>query len=1232
MTVAVGLMSLAAGPVASAQQYLFNRVNFATGNTPTAVVATDLNGDGIPDIAAANKNDGTVSVLIARNNANFKAQVTYPAGSEPVAIAAGDFNGDKKTDLVIVNLGSNTVSVLLGNGDGTFQTQITTATGNQPDGIVVGDFNGDGILDVAVSNSADNTVSILLGNGTGGFTLKQTVTVGHGPAGLAAGDVNGDGTLDLAVANTTDNTVSVLTGKGDGTFTLKGSAAVTGGPTSVAISDFNGDGKLDLAVANNGINSQGSPSNSVSILLGNGDGSFQNRVDYATGMAPLCVTAADFNADGKPDLAVTANGQNTISILAGNGDGSFQPAQQYGTDAAPAGLALADFNGDGRLDLVAVNSGTNTVSILLGNGDLTFEVRKNAATAMEPTAVATGDFNGDGKLDMAVVDTNCSNPPCPSGMVSVLLGNGDGTFGAPTTYNVGTFPLGIVAADMNNDHILDLVVVNQFNNTISVLLGKGDGTFGTPLPTTTGNTPSSLVVGDFNKDGFLDVATANNNDNTVSVLLGNGTGGFPTRTDYATGLYPFGITAADLNGDGSLDLAVANQSGTVSVLLNSGTGTFTTHTEYTTGFDSVAVSAKDFNKDNHIDLAVANAGAGTISVLLNNGDGTFKPQVSYDTDGVPVSLITQDINRDGKPDLTVAQSTGSASVLLGNGDGTFQAHLDYAAGTLPAGVTAADFTGSGANDLAVTNAGDNTVSVLLNTAAVAISPTALNFGSQASGVTSQPINVTLTNPTGQPLTISTITASAPYAATNTCGTSLGADANCTISVTFTPASPGTMAGTLTLTDGAPTSPQVVSLTGLGTGSGPAVELSSTSINFGDEPVGKTSSPQTVTVTNSGTSTLTISNVAASGDFAQTSTCITSLAPNATCTITVTFTPTVEGARSGAVTLTDNAADSPQTIGLSGFGTGSTPSATLSPTSLTFALQVVGTKSPAQPVTLTNGGNAALSITSIATSGDFGQTNNCGTSLAAGANCTINVTFTPTGFNGRTGTLTVTDSAANSPQTASLRGTGTFVELSATIVNFGTHLIGTTTPPKTITLTNVNTSALTITSIALSGTNAGDFKESNTCGSSVPAGGSCTISVTFKATVPNNESAQVAITDNGGGSPQIVQLIGGGTYLNIVPTTLNFGSQQVGTTSAVMTVKLTDTESTPVQINSITITGAMSGDFKQTNNCPASLFTGANCTINVTFTPTAKGSRKASISIADTAGSSPQAVSLSGTGT
>ncbi len=207
------------------------------------------------------------------------------------------------------------------------------------------------------------------------------------------------------------------------------------------------------------------------------------------------------------------------------------------------------------------------------------------------------------------------------------------------------------------------------------------------------------------------------------------------------------------------------------------------------------------------------------------------------------------------------------------------------------------------------------------------------------------------------------------------------------------------------------------------GAAPTASLSPTSLTFATQNVGTTSAAQTITLTNGGTAALAITSIAASGDYAQTNTCGTSLAASANCSISVTFTPTAAGTRTGTVTVTDNAAGSPQTANLTGTGAAVGPSAALSPTSLTFASQTVGTTSAAQAITLSNGGTAALTITSIAATGDYAQTNNCGTSLAAGANCSISVTFTPTTTGARTGTITVTDNATSSPQSAGLTGTG-----------------------------------------------------------------------------------------------------------------------------------------------------------------------------------------------------------------
>src|SRR5258706_541444 len=207
------------------------------------------------------------------------------------------------------------------------------------------------------------------------------------------------------------------------------------------------------------------------------------------------------------------------------------------------------------------------------------------------------------------------------------------------------------------------------------------------------------------------------------------------------------------------------------------------------------------------------------------------------------------------------------------------------------------------------------------------------------------------------------------------------------------------------------------------GAAPTASLSPTSLTFASQNVGSTSAAQTITLSNGGTASLAITSITASGDYAQTNTCGSSLAASANCIISVTFTPTAAGTRTGTVTVTDNAAGSPQTASLTGTGTTVGPSAALSPTSLTFASQTVGTTSAAQAITLSNGGTAALTITSIAAGGDYAQTNNCGTSLAAGANCSISVTFTPTTTGTRTGAITVTDNATSSPQSASLTGTG-----------------------------------------------------------------------------------------------------------------------------------------------------------------------------------------------------------------
>ena len=304
------------------------------------------------------------------------------------------------------------------------------------------------------------------------------------------------------------------------------------------------------------------------------------------------------------------------------------------------------------------------------------------------------------------------------------------------------------------------------------------------------------------------------------------------------------------------------------------------------------------------------------------------------------------------------------------------------------------------------------------TPSVSLTSSTVSFGNQLVASSSPPEAVALSNTGTGALSIASITItganSGDFAQTNTCGASVAAGASCTISVTFTPSATGTRTGALTINDNAKDSPQTASLTG--TGVVVVVSLSASSLSFGSQLVGTSSAAQAISLSNTGSTALTIGSIGISGEFAQTNTCGASVAAGASCAIDVTFTPTATGTRTGTLTVNDNASGSPQTVALT--GTGVAPAVTLSASSLSFGSQLVTTTSGARAVTLTNTGTDELSMIGITitgtNSGDFTQTNSCAASVAAGASCTINVTFTPTAVGPRSGTLTINDNASGSP--------------------------------------------------------------------------------------------------------------------------------------------------------------------------------------------------------------------------
>ncbi len=375
-------------------------------------------------------------------------------------------------------------------------------------------------------------------------------------------------------------------------------------PFGVASGDFNEDGRLDLAVANS--NLLGQYTGSVGVFLGSGDGTLQPMTAYTVGKTPRSVVVADFNRDGHADLAV-ANQDGFVSILLGDGHGHFQPAMNF-----PAGPS--------------------------------------------PLSIAVGDFNNDRVVDLAVanfVDEQTTGP------VTVLLGNGNGSFQSPVSYSAGLVPQAIAVGDVDNDGNADLLVAcdgyGNIPGKLAVLRGNGDGTFGTAAHYSAGVNPFSIAVGDFNGDGYIDVAIADETQLSVEVLLNNRAGAFPSATPYATGLNPFSVAVGDMNDDGIPDLAIVNQGdGTASVLLGTGDGTFRPGTAYSVSLGVApnaspqAITLGDFNGDGHLDVVVANATLpmGRVAVLTNTGSAALlvSPTVlSYNSTPVGSSSAPQTV-------------------------------------------------------------------------------------------------------------------------------------------------------------------------------------------------------------------------------------------------------------------------------------------------------------------------------------------------------------------------------------------------------------------------------------------------------------------------------------------------------------------------------------------------------------------------------------------------------------
>jgi hypothetical protein len=546
-----------------------------------------------------------------------------------------------------------------------FGTPVTFPVGLQPGAAVTADLRGDGKQDIVVLNQGQfpdrvSSVSVLLGNGDGSFQPAITTNLLPGATSLAVGDFNRDGKPDLAITSGLTNSVEILRGNGDGTFQANPLIIPVGTQQnftesiqSVAVGDFLHNGKLDLAVANPG-------SNTVSVLLGNGDGTFQLRVDYAVGAVPLSVAASDLG-NGQVDLVVVNHDSSNVSVLLGKGDGTFQPARNIDVKAQsslgavdPVTLRVGDFTGDGKPDLL-ISQLTNGdvvesfVSVLPGNGDGTFQAPITQDVGFELVGLAVGHFTGTGKLDFAMAQ------PFVGG-VDVFPGNGDGTFGAPSLFaGGGADPCGRASGDFNGDGRPDLAVLNTFSNTVGVLLNTS-GPVAAATTTTLGTSAATAVFGQ------KETLTA-----TVNSAVGTPSG----TVNFFDGTTVLGTGTLDAAGQATLtvSLGVGTHSLTATYLGNSAFGA----SRSAAVTETVNRAATAVALSSSINLAVVGQKVSFTATVTAVAPGAGTPAGTVTFFDGNNTLGTVAVGTGGKATfMTSFSTTGSHAIkAVYNGDGDF---------------------------------------------------------------------------------------------------------------------------------------------------------------------------------------------------------------------------------------------------------------------------------------------------------------------------------------------------------------------------------------------------------------------------------------------------------------------------------------------------------------------------------------------------------------------------------
>jgi sugar lactone lactonase YvrE len=1042
------------------------------------------------------------------------------------------------------------------------------------------------------------------------------------------------GSQRIRVVSAATGNITTLAGNGTPGYSGDGGAAISAEldePASVAL-----DAAGNVYIADSGnfrIREVTASSGIINTIAGDGTNGFSGDGGPATSAAIGDVTGIAADSAGDVFLADQNNqvvrevfkSTGIINTIAGNyllslGNGGYSGDGGPATSALlnfPTGVAVSGSSvyiaDSGNYRVREVTGGIiNTVA---GDGSGTYSAFPVAAihATLDNPSMATVDASGN--LYIADTWNNVIRKINTSGVISTLAGNGQGGYsgdGGPAT-SAQLFLPGKAVADSAGD----LYIADTFNCVVrKVTAATGD---------------ISTIAGQENIGGISGCGYAGDGGPATSAQIFQPRG---LTLDAADNVY----IADTVN---CLIRKITASTGIISTIV----GNYTSRCSYS-GDGGPATSAQlndpeDVALDSAGNLYIADSfnnvvrvvnSSGIITTFAGNGTGWGTGNGGFSGDGGPATAAelwrpvgiavdaAGDVLIDDSENVRIRWVDKQGIIYTIAGNGNYGASGNGGAATSATLSSSFGVAVGVSGNIYITDSGNNLIRKVTAIANLNASAYKESFASQAIGTTSAVHAITLTGV--GPLNISGFSITGDFAQTNNCPATMTSGSKCTVDVTFTPTAADTRTGTLTISTNGLINPTItINLTGQGGGT----YLSKTSLSFGQVTNGQSSAVQTTTLSNVGTATLTSIGASVAGanqaDFTFTTTCGTTLAPGAHCTFSVTFKPSLVGAESAALNVTDNEGTVPVSLSGTGIGTG------LAPRTLSFGLIDHGS-SKKLSTKLSNAGTASLTLSTATVTGtnasDFTFTTTCGSTLAAGAFCYYTVTFKPTGAGAESATLNVIDNEGTFP--VSLNGSTTNTSISPTSLAFGTLIDGSSSALSN-TVSNEGTASLTSLSAGISGTNSSNFTFTTTCGTTLAAGASCSYTVKFQPTGSGSETAALNITDNEGTFP--VSLTGTAQATSISPTSLPFG--EVGTGSS-KTLSTTVSNQGTAALTSIsaTVTGNDASEFTFTTTCGSTLAPASSCTFSVTFTPTTTIEQTATLNIKDSENSSPGfPVSLSG---